>query len=156
MVFLYIHHQCFILDWFPSLWNLTSRISFIIRVSAISYSLTEKSLNLRKITEKFNAYCRHWWHKCVFGGTFFEKKTFCLGFLSSPTGWMIAGVWEIFLGVFFHWVVVIWQGVILTIRNFFKTKKFAWPVCTRSMMLKIKMVQKQWLQQKMAFGRTSP
>ena len=73
------------------------------------------------------------------------------------------GGWEILLGRISYWVVGVW-GVISTILTFFKAKKqhsvnieyqlkskLAWPMCKKSMKLKWKMVQDQWLQQKMKF-----
>ena len=72
---------------------------------------------------------------------------------------------EILLGVgeFFYQGVGTW-GVILTIQTFFKAKKklsvniehqikskLAWPICTDSIEVKMKMVQELWLQLEMKF-----
>ena len=79
-----------------------------------------------------------------------------MGRISLPNG----GDRKLCYGEFFYWVVGIW-GVISIILTFVKDKKqhsvytehqlkskLAWPVCIKSMEVKLKMVQDQWLQQK--------
>ena len=82
------------------------------------------------------------------------------GFPNSVKG---LGGSEIWLGIFFYWVVGTWGAVILTIWTFFKAKttfckywislkiKISMTLCVQRVYMKFKKVQEQWLQLKMKF-----